>query len=306
MKQSELNIAQRIGLECLWWSARAFSVLPYWFKYHVVANILYSFLYYLLRYRMQVVTSNLRNSFPEKSEEELMAIRKGFYKTLAELFVDTVNMTGMNQTKARSLITIPGAEEHRKAVHGRDWIVAAGHFGCWEYCSLWGAFDPSQLTLTVYHPLHNPVMECFFQRLRTSDYSLPVTMKESLLFYLRHKDQGVDGKNLVVGLAADQNPPLRPDSHWFRFLNQDTIFFDGAEKLALRCNMPIYYLTVRRMYPGHYEILFHQLYDGHEQVAPNEITERYVRMLENEIRTYPELWLWSHRRWKRKRPNADN
>ncbi len=50
---------------------------------------------------------------------------------------------------------------------------------------------------------------------------MTVSMKESLRFYLRNRAKGVDGKNLVMGLIADQNPPRRPDSRWFRFLNQD-------------------------------------------------------------------------------------
>ncbi|MEF2793825.1 MAG: lauroyl acyltransferase, partial [Alistipes dispar] len=55
-----------------------------------------------------------------------------------------------------------------------------------------------------------------------------------------------------------------------------------------------------------YRMSFVPLYDGEEQVAPNEITERYVRELERVIRERPELWMWSHRRWKHKRmPDAE-
>ena len=51
--------------------------------------------------------------------------------------------------------------------------------------------------------------------------------------------------------------------------------------------------------------LFDLLYDGEEAVEPNEITERYVRRLEAEIVAQPELWIWSHRRWKHKRTNVN-
>ena len=85
MKRTDLNIAQRIWLEILWRMARLFAAMPYWFKFHVVENLLFFMLCYCLRYRMQVVRRNLRNSFPEKSDEELAAIRRRFYRTLAEL-----------------------------------------------------------------------------------------------------------------------------------------------------------------------------------------------------------------------------
>ena len=47
---------------------------------------------------------------------------------------------------------------------------------------------------------------------------------------------------------------------------------------------------------------FDWIYDGEEEVAPHEITERYVRRLEQKIREYPDLWMWSHKRWKHKSP----
>ena len=76
MKRAELNFAQKVWLESLWLGARFFAVLPYWFKYYVVENLLFFILYYCLRYRMKVVNENLRNSFPEKSVGELAVIRR--------------------------------------------------------------------------------------------------------------------------------------------------------------------------------------------------------------------------------------
>ena len=87
MKRTDLTILQRFWLETLWLGARVFAVMPYWFKYYVVENLLFVLLYYCLRYRMKVVKTNLRNSFPEKSERELAVIRRRFYRTLSEIFV---------------------------------------------------------------------------------------------------------------------------------------------------------------------------------------------------------------------------
>ena len=229
MKTTKLTLIQRIGLESLWLGARGFAVMPYWFKYYVVENLLFVLLYYCLRYRMKVVKTNLRNSFPEKDERELAVIRRRFYYTLAEIFVDTINLADLTPEKGRSLLTVKGLEEQKERVGGRDWIAMTAHFGCWEYCSFWGLYDPTQIVVAVYHPLRSKIVEALYQRLRNGDYATTVSMKESLRFYLRNREKGIDGKNLAMGLIADQNPPRRPDSRWFRFLNQDTIFFDGGE-----------------------------------------------------------------------------
>lgn len=305
MKRTDLTILQRFRLETLWLGARAFALMPYWFKYYVVENLLFGLLYYILRYRMKVVKTNLRNSFPEKSERELAVICRKFYRTLSEIFVDTINMAHMNEEKARTVLTVKNLEKHIQDVHGRDWIAMTAHFGCWEYNTYWGLlFEPSQMVVAVYHPLHSAVVEAFYQRLRNNRNATTVSMKESLRFYLRNREKGVDGKNLVMGLIADQNPPRRPDSHWFRFLNQDTIFFDGGEKLALRCRLPVYFMHATRLRRGCYEVSFDQIYDGKEEVAEYEITQRYVRKLERMICECPELWMWSHRRWKHKRTHG--
>ena len=297
----ELTPMQRIGLESLWLGARVFAAMPYWFKYYVVENLIFVLLRYCLRYRMKVVKTNLRNSFPEKDERELAVIRRRFYRTLAEIFVDTINLAGLTPEKGRSLLTVKGLEEQKERVGGRDWIAMTAHFGCWEYCSFWGLYDPTQIVVAVYHPLRSRIVEAFYQRLRNGDYATTVAMKESLRFYLRNRAGGIGGRNLVMGLIADQNPPRRPDSRWFRFLNQDTIFFDGGEKLALRCQLPVYFVKMERLRRGRYEMSFELIYDGKEEVAEYDITQRYVRMLEAEIRRRPELWMWSHRRWKHKR-----
>lgn len=301
MKTTELTPMQRIGLESLWLGARVFAAMPYWFKYYVVENLIFVLLRYCLRYRMKVVKTNLRNSFPEKDERELAVIRRRFYRTLAEIFVDTINLARLTPEKGRSLLTVKGLEEQKERVGGRDWIAMTAHFGCWEYCSFWGLYDPTQIVVAVYHPLRSRIVEAFYQRLRNGDYATTVAMKESLRFYLRNRAGGIGGRNLVMGLIADQNPPRRPDSRWFRFLNQDTIFFDGGEKLALRCQLPVYFVKMERLRRGRYEMSFELIYDGKEEVAEYEITQRYVRMLEAEIRRRPELWMWSHRRWKHKR-----
>jgi len=299
---SELNFMQRLRLEIAWGCMRLFAMMPYWFKYYVAENLLYVLLCYVISYRSKVVRANLRNSFPEKSEAELRTIRRRFYRTLAEIFVDTLDLAHRNDEKIRKMLVVEGLEEQRRQVAGRDWIAMLAHFGCWEYCSCWGLYEPSQMVVAVYHPLHDPVMECLYRRLRNSSYATTVAMKECVRFYLRHRDTGLDGRNLALGLIADQAPPsLRAGVRWFPFLNQETVFFDGGEKLALRFGLPVYFVRMERLRRGRYRMSFELLYDGAEPVAENEITERYVRRLEAMIRERPELWMWSHKRWKHKR-----
>lgn len=295
----KLNFGQRIALELLWGFCLFFSWLPYWFKYYVVEEVIYFLLRYVLRYRRRVICENLRNSFPEKSEAERRRIMGGAYLNLAEMFVNTLNLAGSSNELCRACAMVPDWEETEREVAGRDWIAMSGHVGCWEYCSFLGLYDYEHLLFGVYHPLKNRVMEALYHRLRRRDNMIAVPMKEVVRCYMRHKADPQAG-HISLGLLADQNPPRRPDSHWFDFLNQKTIFFDGGEKLARRFHMPVYFTHIRQVKRGYYEMQFIRIYDGDEPVADNVITERYVRLLEEMIREEPALWLWSHRRWKHK------
>lgn len=297
----KLGFWGRIALEALWLFCKVFSRLPYWLRYCVIQPVICAALR-LFRYRYRVVTDNLCDSFPEKSLRELRDIRRGFYRTLAEIFVDTFSLAGLTDDECRRIVTVKGLDEQAARIGGRDWIALTAHLGCWEYASFWGMIFPSQVVVAVYHPLENKVFDELYKRLRCHTNIRTVPMRKALRYYMQHREKGIDGKNIVMGLIADQNPPRRPDSHWFRFLNRDTLFFDGGEKLALRCGLPVYCSWLERVKPGYYAMSFELIYDGEEEVAPNEITERYVRRLEAKIREHPELWMWSHRRWKHKSP----
>jgi KDO2-lipid IV(A) lauroyltransferase len=86
------------------------------------------------------------------------------------------------------------------------------------------------------------------------------------------------------------------------FLHQDTPVFLGTEKIAKKLKYPVIYITVKRPKRGFYTIHSTLLFDHPEQTSENEISEIHTRQLEKDIREQPEIWLWSHRRWKHKRP----
>lgn len=254
---------------------------------------------WLVRYRRKVILGNLERSFPELSHKEHLKLMHLNIRRLSEAIVGTISLAGAKPESKGGLIEWDNGEEHLQRTRGKDWIAMASHFGCWEYFLLWCWFDRESTFLGVYHPLKSKVFEQFYIRLRALAPNISLTpMHDTVRCYLRNRQSQ---SNTILGLIADQNPPLRPDSHWFNFLNQDTVFFDGAEKLALRFNLPVYFVNVRRISAGRFAVKLDQLYDGKEALEPNVLTERYVKALENMIRQRPELWMWSHKRWKHTR-----
>lgn len=288
---------QRLRVGILYGMCRFVAILPRWVRYYLLEELIYFVLRYVMRYRRGVIMTNLRNSFPTKNEKELKAIAKRYYNYLAEQFINTLSVTGASPKRMKQYLTFPDAEKYREAVKDTDVILMGGHYGSWEYFTAVALYDPDHVIMSIYHPLHSCVIDDLFKRMRCLENTVLVPRDESLRYFL--KNRGGD-KRLAMGLIADQNPFFHRDVHWFKFLNQDTIFAEGGEQLARKLSLPVWFGGMRRRRRGEYEMYMEQLYDGREPVEEHEITERYVRRMEQAIEECPELWLWSHRRWKYK------
>jgi NAD(P)H-flavin reductase len=105
-------------------------------------------------------------------------------------------------------------------------------------------------------------------------------------------------KHFAVGLISDQSPNKSEAHYWTTFLNQDTVFMDGAERLAKMMNIPVFYCELTRKSRGYCQASFELITETPKQTADGEITEAFARKLENTIRRDPPYWFWSHRRWK--------
>ncbi len=172
------------------------------------------------------------------------------------------------------------------------------HFGSWELSSAFGLYRDSSAMVSAYRPLKNRVFDAYYKRARNVPPRInSVPSSEILRFYMAHRD-GVEGSPLSILLIADQYPPLDAQSRWIRFLNHPTVFFHGGEKIARKFSLPVYYMHIRKLGRGMWEQTFEMIWDGTSPTSDNEITSEYARLLEEDIRRTPELWLWSHRRWK--------
>ena len=293
-----LNIAQRAYLELLWIMCRGFALLPHCIRHHIFGNVCYFLLCYVTHYRGKVIMDNLRRSFPDKSEKELREICRGTYRNLAEQIINTISQAGVSNKTLLSRMNMIGAEEVRKEIGDRNAIMLTAHFGPWEAGSTASLIFPDQTFVAVYHKLTNKVVDELMKRIRQHTNVELVDMKHTMRHFIDNRNI----RPMAMGLIADQCPPRRANMHWYKFLHQWTSFLEGGETLALKYHLPVYYFSPRRIKAGYYEGTFTRIYDGEEQLEPYTITERYVRLLENDINAHPEMWMWSHRRWKHAPP----
>jgi len=74
----------------------------------------------------------------------------------------------------------------------------------------------------------------------------------------------------------------------------------GPEEIARVTHFPVFFIAMRRLARGYYEMEFQPL-AAPESGRSGELTERYARLVEQQIHAAPPDWPWSHKRWKLKR-----
>jgi len=273
------------------------SWLPYWVLYRI-SDILYYLIYYLIGFRKKVVNQNLTNSFPDKSSREITDIAKKFYRHFCDLIVESVKLFSISEEELvqRSKFKNPELLNHYYD-QGKSIIIVAGHYGNWENFAKNCDLQMKHQAVGIYQPLSNAFMEKKFSASREL-YGVVLLPKRQVKQYF------ADTKDLLkcVIFGADQSPSGRTKRvHWMTFLNQDTAVMFGTEKYAKEFNYPVIFAGVSKLKRGVNEIRFELLEENPQDTAHAEITEKHTRMLEKQILAKPEHYLWTHKRWKRKR-----
>lgn len=271
------------------------SLLPFRVLY-IISDFLYFVIYTLAGYRKKVVYQNLKNSFPEKSDAEIDTIAKKFYHFFCDLILETIKTLTINERALRKHISFDDTSLFEKyAAQNQSVIIVMGHLGNWELGGARFAVEPHHRLYVIYHPLSNKYFNNLIVYMRTRLGNRLYAMSEVLRGMVRDR-----GELTATAFIADQTP--QPNgAYWTTFLNQDTPVFTGTEKIAQKFKYPVIYLSIKRPKRGKYVMQCELLVEKPENTSENQISEMHTKRLEQDIIENPEIWLWTHRRWKHKR-----
>ena len=277
------------------------SYLPFSVLY-VFSDIVFFFVNYILRYRRKVITINLKNSFPEKSDEEIHKIRREFYSHFCDTFIETIKMWSISEEemKKRCKFLNPEVFDVYKE-QNKNVITILGHYGNWEWLSSFALWRDANY-LPVYKPLHNKVFDNMFLKIRKRFGAIPVAKDDTLRTMIRYRNEEKLSATVLIG---DQTPKKNSISYWTKFLNQDTAILIGTERIAKKLDQAIIFIKMNKIKRGYYEVDLIPLFDNPKETEEFEISEKHTRVLENIIKENPAYWLWSHKRWKHKKETAE-
>jgi KDO2-lipid IV(A) lauroyltransferase len=272
---------------------RLISRLPLGVLY-LFSDVLALLLAYVLRYRRAVIQENVQKAFPEKTTAEQRAIAQTYYRNLSDLIVETLKALTISADELRRRVRVSGDELVRAYLaQGQVVLLGTSHLGNWEWSSLIAQATGIE-TDAVYKPLSNSFFDQLMRTIRSRFGVRPVAMQQLVRDMVTNR-----ARPRCVGLLADQSSH-RPDAaYWVPFLNQETDFFNGPEKMARQFRYPFVFVEMQREGRGRYRLTASLLAEPpYDALPPGELTRRYAERLEAAIRRDPSNWLWSHRRWK--------
>ena len=273
-----------------------FTLPPLWFLYGV-SDIFYVIVYNLIGYRKKVTLSNLKNAFPDKSNNEIYNIAKKFYRHLCDTLIETFKAIHLNEKQILKRYKIKNIELLQECyMKDKDIVLVSGHYGNWEWMSTL-SFHTKYSFLVIYQPLQNKAFDKIINDLRGKFGFHMVAMTDVYKELLNY----VDNKKRVITWFLADHRPHKSTRFWIDFLGREVSFHVGAEKIACKLNHTVVFFNVNKIKRGYYEAEFFKLEENPNQTEEFGVTTKFVRKLEEIIKTKPEYWIWSHRRWKNKK-----
>jgi KDO2-lipid IV(A) lauroyltransferase len=245
----------------------------------------------------------LNNAFPDRSAARIITIEKDFYHHFCDYFFETIKLLNISDSRMKRHFVFKNEELLQYFLkEGRSVILLLGHFGNWEWVTsitLWVKSDKDTVIGQVYRPLKNKVSDLFFLKLRSRFHSAAFPKNDVYRDIVKMQK---DHKKWLLGFMSDQKPSRRDLRYWTEFLNQEIPALVGTEKIAKHTGAVVCYLDVVRTKRSYYEGKVKLISDNPKETAEFEITEKYIRLMEKTIQRYPPGYLWTHNRWKYKKP----
>ena len=268
------------------------SLLPFWVLY-VLSDFFYFILYRVLGYRKDVVMQNLSYALPEKTEAERKKIAAKFYRNFTDNWIETIKLISISPKGLNKRVTGNFNVFHQLHATGRSVQVNLGHFFNWEILTLHAGINQPYTFLTVYLPQNSATMDRLIKYIR-SRWGNPQIASTNIAREIIPWRK----RQYLIALGGDQSNPLLDNLYWLNFLNRPAGFMKGPEKFARGQNIPVVMMTTTKPKRGYYHFDYFLLADDPKSLPDGELIRQYVRHLEANIRLQPEIYLWSHRRWK--------
>ncbi len=277
------------------------SILPHRLFYGVSDCICF-LVFYVVGYRKNIVLKNLELTLPEKSEAELLKIRKEFYKHMCDMFMEMIKSMTISEEEVKKKYHVKNIEVLQEIEKEKSILIPCAHYANWEWNISINLYLQSK-GFCIYQKIENPYVNKFVRKLRSKWNTTPITDKQTIRSVFNNEKNNIRG---VYGMVSDQSPPWKKASYWSAFMGVKVPIHTGVEQLARKLNLAVVFLKVTKVKRGYYEAEFIPIAIDGKETASNEITDQFLRLVENQIEEEPAYYFWTHRRWKHRDKVPEN
>lgn len=262
---------------------------------------LYFLLFYIIRFKRDIAEKNIRNSFPSLNTDQQRVLLKNHYRNYCDVLLEITKSIKMDPEQLSEHVNFVNAELIEQTLKQDKPILLALAHHCNQEWAMLAASRYFNFPIDgIYKPLHIKWLDEIAHESRSRFNVTLIPAKTSFTDLIKRAKQ-----TRIVAIAADQAPRRRDEAYWTTFMNQDTPFHLGLEKIAMLFKYQVFFMQLERTSRGKYQASFKQLSKPPYDKDSHSITENYARAIENQIHSQPQDWLWIHKRWKKKKSLYD-
>lgn len=269
------------------------SLIPFKILY-VISDGIYGLVFYVFKYRKDVVMNNLLIAFPEKTDMERLVIAKQFYHYMIDTFLESIKFITISKNEILKRSTADFSLINGLTDKGYNVHIMAGHQFNWEYGNLQASMNLNAPFIGIYMPITNKHLNRIFYNFRKRYGSILISAPD----YKKNANHAAFESTYTFGLAADQNPGDPANAYWMNFFSKPAPFVTGPAKGAVKNNTSVVLVVFRKIKRGYYHFSSKLLAEKGAAYTPEALTLIYKNALEELIRDDPANYLWSHRRWR--------
>lgn len=272
------------------------SILPFRVLY-IFSDVLSFILYYLIGYRKKVVYDNIKLAFPEKSEKEILKIRRQFYVHFTDVFMEMIKSITISEKNVHKRFVFEDVDVlHELGKKGRSIVLVGSHYANWEWMVSMNNLVEHE-AFAVSTPIGNKYFDKMMLKYRTKYGGQFVTPRMARRTYEQNSKKGILALNALV---SDQSPQLSKTHYWAPFLNIKVPVHVGAEQIAKKLDQSVVFYEVSKIKRGHYKCTFRTLAENPKDFPDYQITDLFLREVEKQVVKAPQYYFWTHKRFKHK------
>ncbi len=276
------------------------SILPFP-VFYLLSDFVYFLTYNIIGYRKKVVRDNIKLALPHLSDKERLTIEKKFYSHMCDMFLEMIKTMSISQKEMEKRFVFTNMEVYYDLEKKNKSIaLMCAHYASYEWVISMN-YHIHCKGFGIYKKLSNPYFDKLVKRIRSKFKAELITTKQTIPTIAENHKNNVLG---IYGFASDQSPKANAAYHWAPFMGHIVPVHTGAEILAKRFDMNVIFLKTKKIKRGYYEASFEILSEDVKSVPNYEITDQFLKLVEEQILETPEYYLWTHKRWKHKKENA--